>query len=337
MARAEITPHVRDDIAKLVAAGLARNAETARAFAVDLAATCGDPVLTRRVERLLSQAPAPLTPMPVDRDTRLGLLQVFEATDVPPPVFLPDGAERAVDHLLACCERADALEAAGLPAPRAALLQGPTGTGKTATARLIAHRLGRSLAVARLDGMISSHMGQTGVNLSLAFRWAAEHPCVLLLDEIDAIAQTRGKEDGSAAAGETWRVVTALLQLIDAHDGMDMVLAASNRADALDPALLRRFEFRVEIAAPDALARRHMVRLWMAALCPEDVGAWVAATDGWCGAEIRSACLHAARLACLAGRTVVSPQDWAAAEAFLLGVSALPNGRRGAETVAQRG
>ena len=345
MPRNGLSSRVRNDIVKVVEAGLARSPEQARAFAADLREACGDAVLGRRIERIL--AAAPVVAMPADKDTGLGVLQVFEATDVPPPVFLPDGAERAVDHLLACCEQADALEAAGLPVPRAALLHGPTGTGKTATARLIAHRLGRSLAVVRLDGTISSHMGQTGGNLSNAFRWAKEHPCVLLLDEIDALARTRGSEDVSAAGGETWRIVTVLLQMLDAHDGL--LLAASNRADALDPALLRRFEFRVEVAAPDALARRHMVRLWMAALCPGDVDALVAATDGWCGADIRSACLHAARLACLAGRSAVSPQDWIAAEAFLYGgaggrerpgprgVYALPNGRRGAETVAQGG
>ena len=320
MPRDGIAPRVRDDITKLIEAGLLRNPDQARAFAADLGAACGDAVLARRIERTLTKmAPGPLTPLPLDQDTRLNLLQVFAADDVPPPVFLPDRAEEAVEHLLACCERADALEAAGLPAPRAALLHGPTGTGKTATARLIAQRLGRALAVVRLDGMISSHMGQTGANLSRAFRWATEHRCVLLLDEIDAIARTRGSEDGSAAAGETWRVVTALLQLLDAHDGL--LLAATNRLDALDPALLRRFEFRVEVAAPDAAARACMVRLWMAALCPEDIGAMVAATDGWSGAEIRSACLHAARMACVAGRAAVSDRDWADAEEFLDGVA----------------
>ncbi|MFX5839347.1 ATP-binding protein, partial [Acinetobacter baumannii] len=121
------------------------------------------------------------------------------------------------------------------------LMYGPPGTGKTRLARHIATELGLELYVARLDGLISSYLGSTSKNIRALFDFAARTPCVLFLDEFDAIAKVRSDDQ---ELGELKRVVNSFLQNLDTLGKHSIILAATNHESLLDAAVWRRFTYR---------------------------------------------------------------------------------------------
>ena len=108
------------------------------------------------------------------------------------------------------------------------LMYGPPGTGKSRLARHIAGELGLELYVARLDGLISSFLGSTSKNIRALFDFAAKTPCVLFLDEFDAIAKLRGD---TQELGELKRVVNSFIQNLDSLGPQSIVLAATNHEE----------------------------------------------------------------------------------------------------------
>src|SRR5438477_8302827 len=122
--------------------------------------------------------------------------------------------------------------------PSRMLIHGPPGTGKTQTARWITGQLSLPLLTVRCDTLVSSLLGQTSKNLRRVFEHAVQRPCVLFLDEFDALASARGNERD---VGELQRVVISLLQNVDALPDNTILIAATNHEQLLDPAVWRRF------------------------------------------------------------------------------------------------
>ena len=100
-----------------------------------------------------------------------------------------------------------------------------------------------------LATVMSSYLGKTGNNIKAVLNYASSFPCVLLLDEFDAIAK---KRDDETDVGELKRLVTVLLQSIDDWPVSSILIAATNHGDLLDPAIWRRFDSIVEFDYPDA-------------------------------------------------------------------------------------
>ena len=115
------------------------------------------------------------------------------------------------------------------------------------------------LVIARLDSLISSYLGTTAKNIRTLFEFSQKMPCVLFLDEFDAIAKAR---DDSNELGELKRVVNSLLQNVDAMSSDSLLLAATNHEQLLDPAVWRRFDYKLEIELPDANAIIEMIDLF---------------------------------------------------------------------------
>ncbi|HAU8297469.1 TPA: AAA family ATPase [Vibrio vulnificus] len=130
---------------------------------------------------------------------------------------------------------------------RSLVFTGPPGVGKTMSAGWLANKLKLPLKTLNLATVMSSYLGKSGTNLQEVFSEAASEPCVLLLDEFDAIAKKRGDDSD---IGELKRLVTVLLQLLDQWPSSSLLIAATNHPELVDPAIWRRFEDKIEFKLP---------------------------------------------------------------------------------------
>jgi SpoVK/Ycf46/Vps4 family AAA+-type ATPase len=128
------------------------------------------------------------------------------------------------------------------------LFCGPPGCGKTLSAEIFASTLGLPMFIVKLDKLMSSYLGETATNIRSIFEFANNKPCVLFLDEFDAIARSR--EDGNEH-NELKRVVNSLLLFIERLAPKGFMIAATNLDKSIDPAVWRRFDEVVWFKKPD--------------------------------------------------------------------------------------
>lgn len=132
----------------------------------------------------------------------------------------------------------------GIPYANSTLIYGIPGTGKTEFARYIAYKLRLPYAYLNFSYLIESYMGKTAQNLQRVFDYCKGQKCVLMLDEIDCIGLERGHDTG--VDGELGRTTIALMQALDGLIDGQVVIAATNRCDRMDKALLRKFQRKIE-------------------------------------------------------------------------------------------
>lgn len=183
----------------------------------------------------------------------------------------------------------------GSSVPRAVLFEGPPGTGKTTTARVIAGRSGLPLVYVPVESIMSKWFGESERRLDALFVAAGSlGRSVVFLDEIDAFAGSRERPMHEA----TRRILSVLLRqlqgLVDTSNVV--VVGATNRQVDLDPALLSRFNRSVHFPLPAAAERAAIVRYYAKHLPPGEVEPLVAASAGRSGRELEDACGVAERL-----------------------------------------
>lgn len=149
----------------------------------------------------------------------------------------------------------------GIPYMNSTILYGVPGTGKTEFAKYVAYELGLPYAYINFSYLIESYMGKTAQNLQRVFDYCRGQKCVLMLDEIDCIGLARGNDTG--ADGELGRTTIALMQALDGLVDGQVVIAATNRCDRLDKALLRRFQNQAEFVPFEREEREIMIRRFM--------------------------------------------------------------------------
>ena len=239
---------VRLFVAKLVRKYRGTDPELAQQLDVHLRANAPRGQSALRKAPMGMALPAPTHPqaLPVDDESRLSLLKTFGDEPVAVPLLAPS-LQTKLAQLIEERKQAKRLEGLGLVPTRSAIFVGPPGVGKTITARWLAAQLGVPFYVLDLTAVMSSLLGRSGGNLRAALDFAKRSPCVLLLDEIDAIAKRRS-DDGDV--GELKRLVTVILQEVDAWPAHSVLLAATNHPELIDPALWRRFDLELQFPAP---------------------------------------------------------------------------------------
>nr|XP_046261803.1 ATPase family protein 2 homolog isoform X2 [Scatophagus argus] len=208
----------------------------------------------------------------------------------------------------------------GIPPPRGVLLYGPPGTGKTMIGRAIANEVGAHMTVINGPEIMSKFYGETEARLRQIFTEASQRqPAIIFIDELDALCP---KREGAQNEVEK-RVVASLLTLMDGigsegHSGQLLVLGATNRPHALDPALRRpgRFDKELEVGVPGAVERADILQKQLSfvpcSATAEELMQLADAAHGYVGADLAAVCkeagLHALRRA-LGGSYQLSDQQ----------------------------
>lgn len=197
--------------------------------------------------------------LPVDAESRLSLLKAYEHGSVPMPL-LAGRTYDALNRLVLEWKEGPTLRASGLTPTRSAIFVGPPGVGKTLAAKWVAAQLELPLFVLDLTAVMSSLLGRSGSNLRAAIEFAKKTKCILLLDEIDAVAKRRSDETD---VGELKRLVTVMLQEVEHWPTTSLLLAATNHPELIDPALWRRFDAIVEFSTPDEAHIREAIKRFL--------------------------------------------------------------------------
>jgi len=197
----------------------------------------------------------------------------------------------------------DSFERFGVRPPKGVLIYGPPGTGKTLLAKAVANESESNFIAVKGPELLSKWVGESEKGVREVFRKARQTaPTVIFFDEIDALASTRA--GGSTDSGVTQRVVNQLLTEIDGMEELQdvAVIAATNRADILDPALVRpgRFDRHVKIEEPDEKGRLEIFKVHTAKMpLADDVDLQRLAknTEGYVGSDIEAVSREAVMLA----------------------------------------
>jgi cell division protease FtsH len=202
--------------------------------------------------------------------------------------------------------------------PKGALLVGPPGTGKTLLAKAVAGEANVPFFSMSGSDFVEMFVGVGASRVRDLFKQAKEKsPCIVFIDEIDAIGRARGKNPNMGSNDERENTLNQLLTEMDGFDTNSgvIILAATNRADILDRALMRagRFDRQIHVELPDLNEREEifMVHLKPIKLSPEIEPAFLAKqTPGFSGADIANVCNESALIAARKNKDIVEKQDF---------------------------
>ncbi|KAJ0024232.1 hypothetical protein Pint_09019 [Pistacia integerrima] len=205
----------------------------------------------------------------------------------------------------------------GIKPPKGVLLYGPPGTGKTLLARAIASNIDANFLKVVSSAIIDKYIGESARLIREMFGYARDHqPCIIFMDEIDAIGGRRFSE-GTSADREIQRTLMELLNQLDGFDQLGKVkmIMATNRPDVLDPALLRpgRLDRKIEIPLPNEQSRMEILKIHAAGIAKHgeiDYEAVVKLAEGFNGADLRNVCTEAGMSAIRAERDYVIHEDF---------------------------
>ena len=226
-------------------------------------------------------------------------------------------AKESLKEVVDFLENPKRYEEIGAKLPRGALLVGPPGTGKTLLAKAVAGEAGVPFFSLSGSEFVEMFVGRGAAKVRDLFKQAKEKaPCIVFIDEIDTVGK---KRDGGGLSGNDEREQT-LNQLLTEMDGFDnhkgiVVLAATNRPDSLDPALLRpgRFDRRIPVELPDLSGRKSILELHakdVKVQPPIDLTAIARATPGASGADLANIINEGALRAVRMGRKRATQEDF---------------------------
>ena len=227
-------------------------------------------------------------------------------------------AKEEVKEIVDFLKTPDKFTKLGGKIPKGALLVGPPGTGKTLLAKAVAGEAAVPFFTLSGSDFVEMFVGVGAARVRDLFKQAKEKaPCIVFIDEIDAIGRSRGKGQMPGSNDERENTLNSLLVEMDGFstDSGVIILAATNRPDVLDSALLRpgRFDRQISIDKPDIVGRDAIFKVHLMPLkMDDDVDAkkLAAQTPGFAGAEIANVCNEAALIAARKDKSAVGMDDF---------------------------
>jgi len=229
-----------------------------------------------------------------------------------------EGAKEEVQEIVDFLKFPEKYTALGGKIPKGALLVGPPGTGKTLLAKAVAGEAKVPFFSLSGSDFVEMFVGVGASRVRDLFKQAKEKsPSIIFIDEIDAIGRARGKNNFSGSNDERENTLNQLLTEMDGFGTNTnvIVLAATNRADVLDSALMRagRFDRQIYVDLPDVRERKEIFEVHLRPLKKEeslDVDFLAKQTPGFSGADIANVCNEAALIAARKGKAAVNKQDF---------------------------
>lgn len=228
------------------------------------------------------------------------------------------GAKQEVQEIVDFLKNPQKYTELGGKIPKGALLVGPPGTGKTLLAKAVAGEAGVPFFSMSGSDFVEMFVGVGASRVRDLFRQAKEKsPCIIFIDEIDAVGRARSKNPAMGGNDERENTLNALLTEMDGfgtNSGV-IILAATNRADMLDSALLRagRFDRQIHVDLPDLSERKDIFRVHLKPLKTDetlDIDYLARQTPGFSGADIANVCNEAALIAARHNSKTVGKQDF---------------------------
>ena len=260
-----------------------------------------------------------LDTLPSEFDSRVKAMEVDEK---PTETYSDVGGldkqiEELVEAIVLPMKRADKFKELGIRAPKGALMYGPPGTGKTLLARACAAQTNATFLKLAAPQLVQMFIGEGAKLVRDAFALAKEKaPAIIFIDELDAIGTKRFDSEKSGDR-EVQRTMLELLNQLDGFSSDDRVkvLAATNRVDVLDPALLRsgRLDRKIEFPLPTEDSRAQILQIHSRKMTTDDDINWqelARSTDEFNGAQLKAVTVEAGMLALRNGQSSVKHEDF---------------------------
>ncbi|KAL7267337.1 26S proteasome regulatory subunit 6A [Rhizina undulata] len=260
-----------------------------------------------------------LDQLPAEYDSRVKAMEVDEK---PTETYADIGGldkqiEELVEAVVMPMKEAERFKKLGIKPPKGALMYGPPGTGKTLLARACAAQTNATFLKLAGPQLVQMFIGDGAKLVRDAFALAKEKaPAIIFIDELDAVGTKRFDSEKSGDR-EVQRTMLELLNQLDGFSSDDRVkvLAATNRVDVLDPALLRsgRLDRKIEFPLPNEEARAGILRIHSRKMTVEDGVNWMElarSTDEFGGAQLKAVCVEAGMIALRSGKTKVSHEHY---------------------------
>ncbi|MDH5572283.1 MAG: AAA family ATPase [Gammaproteobacteria bacterium] len=289
------------------------NADQERFFTIALQVAAheakqGHATLAHEIRELINKerrsAHKHLKVVPFPKDLK-GLVLTEEPDTPRSSLIMESSMDQRIQRIIHEYRQQNKLKSHGLSHRRKILLAGPPGTGKTMTAKVLAHELHLPLHIVQVDRLVTKFMGETSAKLRQIFDFMQQEHGVYLFDEFDAIGGERTLVND---VGEMRRVLNSFLQFIEQDQSDSLIVAATNNPKLLDKALFRRFDDVLHYHVPTQEERQHLIKNILSNFLGARF-AWkkiLSASDGLSHAEIDHACRDAIKTAILSNNKKIN-------------------------------